>query len=95
MNRKLLNLFLGVATLLLIGTGAAAQAFGPLAPDAPLGAGFTYRSSTSIAGGYVLSATIGQPDAGAATGGVYVLTGGLWSGSAAAGDALFLPLIRR
>ena len=51
--------------------------------------------STSIAGGYVLSATIGQPDAGAATGGEYVLTGGFWSGGAAAGDDLFLPLIRR
>lgn len=35
--------------------------------------------STSAAGGaYSLGGTIGQPDAGAATGGAYALTGGFW-----------------
>jgi len=35
---------------------------------------------TSTGGGLALSGTIGQPDAGAASGGAFVLAGGFWSG---------------
>lgn len=35
---------------------------------------------TSSGGDFVLSGTIGQPDAGTMTGGDYVLAGGFWSG---------------
>jgi len=34
----------------------------------------------SIGGGYLLSGTIGQPDAGTLTGGAFVLRGGFWRG---------------
>ncbi len=37
----------------------------------------------SSGGDYVLMGTIGQPDAGAMTGGAYELSGGFWPGSAA------------
>lgn len=33
---------------------------------------------TSAGGGYTLSGTVGQPDAGVMTGGGYSLTGGFW-----------------
>jgi hypothetical protein len=36
---------------------------------------------TSTGGGYTLSGTIGQPDAGTLTGGSYVLEGGFWGGA--------------
>lgn len=52
------------------------------------GGAYELRSSTIDGGGvtslsagtYRVGATIGQPDAGAATGGSYVLDGGFWSG---------------
>ena len=37
----------------------------------------------SSGGGYALGGTIGQPDAGGMTGGVYTLSGGFWAGQAA------------
>jgi hypothetical protein len=46
---------------------------------------------TSTGGGYTLSGTIGQPDAGMMTGGGYSLIGGFWSFEAQ--HYLFLPLI--
>jgi len=45
---------------------------------------------TSAGGAYVLSGTIGQPDAGVMSGGEFVLSGGFWSGSAEA-QAPFCP----
>lgn len=48
---------------------------------------------TSSGGGYILSGTIGQPDAGVMTGGDYALTGGFWSFDAF--HLVFLPLILR
>ena len=48
-------------------------------------------SSQGGAGGYSVSGTIGQPDAGTLHGGSYVLNGGFWSG----GTNLYLPLVRR
>jgi len=37
---------------------------------------------TSGGGGFQLEGTIGQPDAGVATGGDFVLSGGFWAGGA-------------
>jgi len=54
---------------------------------------------TSIGGErFALSGTIGQPDAGKMSGGVYALQGGFWPGTAApgvGGSAVYLPLILR
>jgi hypothetical protein len=46
---------------------------------------------TSSGGGYILSGTIGQPDAGVISGGDYNLTGGFWSFEAQ--HYIFLPII--
>jgi hypothetical protein len=55
--------------------------------------------ATSSAGdGFVLSGTIGQPDAVSLSGGVYTLSGGFWSvasGSDAPISTVYLPLIRK
>ena len=37
----------------------------------------------NVGGGFALSGTIGQPDAGPMTGGSFELTGGYWAGAAA------------
>ncbi len=53
---------------------------------------------TSTGGGFTLSGTLGQPDAGtAATGGEYSLAGGFWHGGVAslAEAKIYLPLIIR
>lgn len=56
---------------------------------------------TSTGGGYTLSATIGQPDAGASlSGGGYTLDGGFWARGASSGISttdreLYIPLVRR
>jgi len=73
---------------------------------AQTGAGYTLTwwtidsggSQKQAGGGYTLSATIGQPDAAAASGSNYTLSGGFWSprisGSVAAFKIL-LPVLRR
>jgi hypothetical protein len=74
MNR--LTVF-AIALLLLCAVSGAAQTGGPydLHWNTIDGGG-----TTNAAGGaYVLSATIGQPDAGTLSGGSYVLNGGFWS----------------
>jgi hypothetical protein len=38
-------------------------------------------SGTSIGGGFAVSGTLGQPDAGAMSGGIYSLAGGFWAAS--------------
>jgi hypothetical protein len=43
-------------------------------------------------GAYSLSGAIGQPDAGALSGGAYTLAGGFWGG-AALNYAVFLPVV--
>jgi len=43
-------------------------------------------------GEYSLSGAIGQPDAGALSGGAYTLAGGFWGG-AALNYAVFLPVV--
>ena len=48
---------------------------------------------------YILNGTVGQPDAGAWSGGGYVLVGGFWGGAGLAGPPLpyhiYLPLVMR
>ena len=46
---------------------------------------------TSTGGGYTLSGTIGQPDAGVLSGGTYSLRGGFWGFDAQ--HFIYLPLI--
>lgn len=51
---------------------------------------------SSVGGGYSLSGTAGQPDAGWISGGVYAVSGGFWGGIASASGApLYLPLVLR
>jgi hypothetical protein len=51
----------------------------------------------TTSGGYSLSGTAGQPDAGLLEGGGYVLGGGFWRGGAVAppGYRIYLPLAMR
>ena len=55
--------------------------------------GYTF----SAGGSYSLGGTIGQPDAGALSGGSYTLAGGFWGGAmvAPAQRHLYLPLAAR
>ncbi len=51
----------------------------------------------SAGGGYSLGGTIGQPDAGAWSGGEYTLVGGFWGGSAPTPTRyhIYLPVVLR
>ncbi len=50
----------------------------------------------SAGGGYQLGGTIGQPDAGALSGGGYTLTGGFWGNGVLAGPhRVYLPIVLR
>jgi hypothetical protein len=57
------------------------------------GGGYTF----STGGGYELGGTIGQPDAGAMTGGGFTLGGGFWGGGKLSGVVypVYLPLVVR
>ncbi len=48
----------------------------------------------SSGGTYALAGTVGQPDAGALTGGDYSLVGGFWAGAPVKYE-VFLPLVLR
>jgi len=53
---------------------------------------------TALTGGaYRVTGTVGQPDAGLLTGGVYALGGGFWGGGAVLPDGyqVYLPLVLR
>ena len=66
-----------LAVLLLIALPVAAKAGAfDLNWNTVDGGGATFSSG----GGYQLGATIGQPDAGRLSGGVYTLNGGFWGG---------------
>ena len=54
------------------------------------GGGYTF----STGGSYSLGGTVGQPDAGALSGGGYTLGGGFWGGGAAQ-PRIYLPLVLR
>ncbi len=94
-TRKVASLALGLAAALLAVSVVLAQSGGgyDLSWWTVDGGGGAVSG-----GGYVLTGTAGQPDAGAAlTGGGYTLTGGFWPGAAAApsGYNLYLPLVVR
>jgi hypothetical protein len=67
-----------LATLALPGAAAVAQ---PTIPWYTIDGG----GGTSSGGTFVLSGTIGQPDAGTLTGGAFTLRGGFWNGVNAPG----------
>jgi hypothetical protein len=48
----------------------------------------------SAGGGYSLGGTVGQPDAGALSGGSYTLVGGFWGGAMSA-YKIYLPVVLR
>ena len=52
-------------------------------------------NQNTVGGGYALSGTLGQPDAGKASGGNYELVGGFWNGAPPTGYRNFLPAIVR
>jgi hypothetical protein len=47
----------------------------------------------SAGGGYSLGGSIGQPDAGSLSGGLYTLNGGFWGGSSINTSNIYLPLV--
>jgi hypothetical protein len=72
-TRNLKNLLLGL--MVLAGSQAALQAQSYSIDWYKIAGG----GGTSTGGAYQVSGTIGQPDAGAMSGGNYSLTGGFWS----------------
>jgi hypothetical protein len=52
-------------------------------------------ASSSSGDRFALSGTIGQPDAGSLSGGIYTLRGGFWGAVGQGGYAVYLPLIVR
>ena len=80
------------ATLLMGQQTASAQTGGgyDLTWNSIDGGGATF----STGGGYSLGGTIGQADAGAASGGAYSLNGGFWAGIPASYNA-FVPIALR
>ncbi len=101
MKRKLLFIGVILVVLLAVVSVAYARQAGYSLPWWTSDSGGGAITGGAITGGamtggasYVLNGTIGQPDAGALSGGSYRLEGGFWSGLGAAAPALrtFLPL---
>ena len=96
MKRNLIPVMMSawaLAALLMAGRQTAAAQTGggyDLTWNSVDGGGTTFSSG----GGYSLGATIGQPDAGAASGGAYSLRGGFWAGVPANYNA-FVPIAMR
>jgi hypothetical protein len=99
MSRKRL-IYLAACLLCLLALSTSLASTGiQAAPDSP-DEGFSIPwwtvnngGGTSLAGPYVLSGTAGQPDAGNLSGGVYVLRGGFWGGTA---DYIaYIPMLTR
>ena len=94
MKKHLRTIFLIVGLVLVLGVGMA---------YAQTGGGYDLSWWTVdggggqvSAGGYVLDGTAGQPDASAPlTAGGYELTGGYWSGGAAASTKVYMPIISK
>ena len=91
MKRILLLIPVAVLLLFSIGTAQAQTGGGyDLTWNSIDGGGATF----STGGGYSLGGTIGQADAGAASGGAYSLNGGFWAGVPAIYNA-FVPIALR
>jgi hypothetical protein len=85
-DKKILAIFLGMVLIVLTLTASAhAQSYAITWWTVDGGGG------TSTGGGYTLSGTIGQPDAGVLSGGGYTLTGGFWGVDVQ--RFIYLPLI--
>jgi hypothetical protein len=103
MKRKMiLGLLVAVVFVFLaLGLGPARAAPVPRA-DAQAGSGYDLSWNTidgggamfSTGGSYSLGGTIGQPDAGALSGGGYTLVGGFWGGAMSAYN-VYLPVVLR
>ena len=89
-----LTLLVTLILLLLVGAGAT---------HGQVGGGYRLSwwtvdggGGTSADGGYRLTSTAGQPDAGILTGGGYILYGGFWTGGVVPGWwEVYLPLVLR
>ena len=96
MNRNLILSCLVTLVLALICAGlASAQTGGNYDLTWGTVTGGGAIDSANAASGFTLSDTIGQADAGTATGGGYTLTSGFWSiiASAATTHHVFLPVM--
>jgi hypothetical protein len=95
MKHRLLAVCIGVALLWAVSAVALAQTGGgyDLMWSTVDGGGTTFGSG----GGYSLSATAGQADAGVLTGGGYTLAGGFWRGGAVVdgGYKVYMPVVVR
>lgn len=91
-----------LALLLCVLPAAALPARAPAVQAGDGATGYTLAWSTvdgggqtfSTGDGYALGATLGQPDAGTASGGGYTLAGGFWGGGAE-GYRIYLPVVLR
>jgi hypothetical protein len=94
-QRKASTRLLAASLLLLAVVPVLAQSGGEydLSWSTVDGGGETFSSG----GVYSLGGTIGQPDAGLMTGGVYTVGGGFWGGGAVAApeNVICLPLVLR
>ena len=91
MKRFIFLIPLALVLLLGIGTASAQTGGGyDLTWNSIDGGGATF----STGGGYSLGGTIGQADAGTASGGAYALNGGFWAGVPANYNA-FVPVAMR
>ena len=82
------------AMLLFAGGAAYAQTTGYTLPWWTVDGG----GGDSSGNGYILSGTIGQPDAGTLSGGGYTLAGGYWGGGSLPSEtpiAIYLPIVVR
>lgn len=88
-QRLTLGAFL-LAGLVLLSAGVSVQPGGgyDLSWNTVDGGGYTWSEGE----GYSLGGTIGQPDAGALSGGAYMLGGGFWAGGVAR-YGIYLPLV--
>jgi hypothetical protein len=95
---KHISLLSAMVILAITATAALAQTGG--GTSTMLSAGYELMWSTidgggymfSTGGGYSLGGTMGQPDAGALSGGGYTLIGGFWGGTAVE-YKVYLPIV--
>jgi hypothetical protein len=86
MSKKTVLILLLLLSLSLIFGSASQAAPGAAAQDYAIKKwSVDVGGGASSGGGYWLAGTVGQPDAGVLSGGIYDLTGGFWGGVVASG----------